>query len=409
MTNPRDSGVVPSSKAANSGTKEGNKKLKEFLPFLIFGLTGLAVMGSSVGECNQQARVDLVYLAEHRMAPQWSKDGSKIVFSRPWVGVLVVEADGSRIWTLPVDASTGGADSLTPGNFSPAISTDGSRVAYSMVVRSNFSSDIVTSNLDGSDLRKLTDDKATDSHPAWSPNGTQIVFVSDRSDSSDNPTSGLYIVDSDGSKLRSLDVPVHASSDYPPAWSPAGDRIAFVSNQEDRVELGEGYRIVWRDIAYTVRPDGSGLAELGDAANTPVWSPDGTRVALVRAFIEEREEAHALYVMNADGTGQQELLSLGSVDEQYDALAWSPDGTEILYASSTYRGYPSVVVVAAGSYEQPRVVSEFSTSGRIQRGGGCLVSRRDADRLPCQLRRGRRNRRCAVYHCAGRLRQAGSG
>jgi Tol biopolymer transport system component len=79
-------------------------------------------------------------------------------------------------------------------------------------------------------------------------------------------------------------------------------KIAFVS---DRTPPG----------IYTVNPDGSGLMHLG-AGTAPAWSPDGTRIAFIRGG--------QVWVMNADGSGQQSLGQPGG------DVAWSPDGTKLV-------------------------------------------------------------------------------
>ena len=115
-------------------------------------------------------------MAELPTDPQWSKDGSLIVFSHPPAAVFVAQADGSRMWALPPGASMGTAP--YPGNLSPALSPDGSRVAYAMIVKENHTTEIVTSAPDGSGLRKLTSYTALDAFPAWSPDGSRIASSS---------------------------------------------------------------------------------------------------------------------------------------------------------------------------------------------------------------------------------------
>ncbi len=313
-----------------------------------FGMLGLVLMASSVGECNAQEKAELLGLAQKQSVPLWSKDGSRIIFSHPPSGVFVVQADGSRMWSLPPDSPVGTHDS--PGNFSPARSPDGSRVAYAMVVKANDSSEIVTSALDGSDLRKLTSNKAVDAYPAWSPDGTQIAFYSDRDLSSG--FSHMYIMDSDGSDERSLVSSSLISRRQPPAWSPDGSRIAFVTFQSDPAD---GY--VRRYIVHTVRPDGSGLTALGDAASSPAWSPDGTRIAFIREGAYTRG---GLYTMDPDG-GDRRLLWSFETDGGlwYNNLSWSPDGSEILYGISDARGGSMVPVVVVGvDGSEPRVLAE---------------------------------------------------
>ena len=328
---------------------KGGNKLKKVLKIVALGMLGLTLMASSVGECNAQAGFELAVLSQEHSVPLWSKDGSQIIFSHGPSGVFVVQADGSRMWSLPPDSPMGTL--ISAGNFSPALSPDGSRVAYAMVVKRNDSSEIVTSALDGSNLRKLTSNKAVDAYPAWSPDGTQIAFYSDRAT---RPAHGfhLYIMDSDGSDERSLVSSSLISARQPPAWSPDSSRIAFVTFQSDPTETG----YVRRYIVHTVRPDGSGLTELGDAASSPAWSPDGTRIA----FIREGDETHGLYTMDPDG-GDQRLLWSFDTDGSYwyNNLSWSPDGSEILYGSASvdFSGPVPVVVVGVDGSE-PRVLGD---------------------------------------------------
>ena len=202
-------------------------RVRESLYGLAFALLGLVVMGSTV-TCSSvhyegQALVDL---AQQQSSLEWSKDGSRIVFSRAPSGVFVVEADGSRMWSLPPGSPIG--TDVSMGSFSPAISPNGARVAYAIPVTTNYSADIVTSAIDGSDVRRLTDNKALDAYPAWSPDGTEIAFISDRP----KPGLHLYIMDPDGSNVRGL-VPSVGLSRHAPVWSPDGSRIAFVAVEYD--------------------------------------------------------------------------------------------------------------------------------------------------------------------------------
>ena len=179
------------------------------------------------------------------------RTASHIIFSHPPSGVFVVQADGSRMWSLPPNSPVGTLKS--PGNFSPALSPDGSRVAYAMVVTRDDTSAIVTSALDGSDLHRLTSNKAVDAYPAWSPDGTQILFYSDRAGSPGNPALSLFIMDSDGSNLRELSAESSRPiSKYPPVWSPDGQRIAFVVGDLRREGLRphNGNGRVWADGAW---------------------------------------------------------------------------------------------------------------------------------------------------------------
>jgi RHS repeat-associated protein len=175
-------------------------------------------------------------------------------------------------------------------------------------------------NTDGSGALRLTNDAANDESPRWSPNGSRIVFQSDR----DNVFSGMadiYVMNGDGSGQTRLTS--DANDDSAPVWSPNGSKIAFQSGRN-----GVSYQV------YVMNADGSAQANISNnAANDkqPAWSPDGTKIA----FASDRDQAgfSSIYVMNADGSGQTRLTVSGSGfrDEQ---PAWSPDGTKLAFTST---------------------------------------------------------------------------
>src|SRR5438093_10355678 len=109
----------------------------------------------------------------------------------------------------------------------------------------------------------------------------RIAFVSDRDG---NPE--IYVMNADGTGLRRLTN--NAASDGQPAWSPDGTKIAFVRGS------GLGEEI------YVVKSDGTGLKRLtnnGYFDETPAWSPDGTKIA----FVSSADTYRHIYLMNANG------------------------------------------------------------------------------------------------------------
>ena len=326
--------------------KVGNTRVKRVLAALAFLLIGLSLQGSS---CSLTGHADpgvLLGRANNRSTPVWSKDGSQIVFAHVPSGVFVVDTRGSTMWSLPPGSPIGTV--RAPGSLSPALSPDGSRVAYATVRRgdwsNNYYSDIVSSAIDGSRPRRLTNDNSMNMHPAWSPDGSRVAFVSDRS--SQIPALHIYVMDSDGSKVRSL-APSIRSMGQPPVWSPDGSRIAFVAYRSERKGTAKYDR---RYIVYTVRPDGMGLTELGDTASNVGWSPDGSRVAFIRiAGWPHGPYTNGLYTVGADGADPRMLLPFdhGLGFNWYDSMTWSPDGSEILYGRSGY--FTLVAVDAAGA------------------------------------------------------------
>jgi len=153
--------------------------------------------------------------------------------------------------------------------------------------------------------------------PVWSPDGTQMVFASDRDGDFD-----IYLRTASGEE-RSLTH--NTSDDAHPSWSPAGDRIIFASNRG-----GSYFQI------YTMRTDGTDVRQVGvvpdNNAVYPRYSPDGSRIAFMRASITAPlcEWNWDVWVMDADGGNQQRVTTFLGGDLYPN---WTPDGTEIVYAS----------------------------------------------------------------------------
>lgn len=125
-------------------------------------------------------------------SPSWSRDSRQITFSTSQ-GVYSVDIDGAnlrRLTPLGLEA------------IEPAWSFDGTRIAFASKVSSHYRIFIV--NSDGTELRQLTRDPEAytnpitdDRQPAWSPDGSQIAFVSTRDGSSE-----IYTVGIDGTQMQ---------------------------------------------------------------------------------------------------------------------------------------------------------------------------------------------------------------
>lgn len=135
--------------------------------------------------------------------------------------------------------------------------------------------------------------------------------------------AGLYVMKPDGSGIRRLTT---EASNTDPAWSPDGSRIAFVRGF---VEEDAGI--------YVMDPNGTDLRRITDEGSLvdgadlgPVWSPDGSRIA----FAREGREAGAdigsteIYVVDADGTNLVRLTNTPVNEYEPD---WSPDGAWISF------------------------------------------------------------------------------
>jgi len=191
---------------------------------------------------------------------------------------------------------------------------------------------IILAMLVVSTVTNLTNSAAGESTPVWSPDGSRILFSSDRDDPVDPAIqkyccAGLYVMNADGSNEGLL-------SNHPGtnvgqgSWSPDSRKIAY-SCQGD---------------IYVMNADGSNRINLTrtsdplDFEHSPAWSPDGQKIVFVRQG--------NIYVMNTNGAMRLRLTDSKGSDE--DHPSWSPDGSKIAFHGSS-DGYDIYVMASDGS------------------------------------------------------------
>lgn len=289
----------------------------------------------------------------------WSRDGEDILFSvGGLLGIFVVDSAGRELRAYPGMAPPIG-DRHNPGAFAPALSPDGTRVAYNAFAPLE-NIVIETAAFDGSDVRRLTPVKLyrdeqgdvegringdVSTYPVWSPDGKQIAFKRDFSETAfissldrskvEPPLGeGIYVMEADGSNLRAVAPSI--STDFivkfqPVLWSPDGSSLALVGYDPDS-------EWPYHPILYTVKPDGSELVRLTPTElNVPSgkrsveWSPDGAWLAF-QGFetSAEGKQRHGAFTVRADGTG---LTRLTPKDYGGSVFAWSPDSDWLAFTN----------------------------------------------------------------------------
>ena len=241
------------------------------------------------------------------------------------------------------------------------------KIAFTSNRDGNF--EIYIMNPDGSEQVNLTQHRATDYNPVWSPSGEQILFVSDR-----HGTKDLYLMDADGTNARKV-FPKLVGRQHP-TWSPDGKQFAYhrydkiaiyvaSSDGKDEKKLVSGLWPAWA-------PNGSEIAFVADenfalVANgvlqvenpkiqiinlqthveevllpgeslmfDPAWSANSTKIAFSWINLDaipiagkNIEDTSAVYVVNRDGSELKQIVDAD--DGATSHPIWAPQGDELVY------------------------------------------------------------------------------
>jgi TolB protein len=192
----------------------------------------------------------------------------------------------------------GTGDELTKGSAGqsvlPAVSPDGTRIAFASTRDGGGNFDIYVMNRDGSNVRRLTTNPASDVSPTWSPTGTQIAFASDRTGTG---SPEVFIMDADGLNQRQLSHEGYADR---PTWSPSPyNEIAYTA----RTGPGNDIKIVDVSTREVRR------LTFGEGTNeSPAFAPNGRHLA----FMSTRNGKSQIFTIARDGKDLKQLTRLGN-------------------------------------------------------------------------------------------------
>lgn len=283
----------------------------------------------------------------------------------------------------------------------PQVSPDGQRIAFVQKTidreTNEYKNAIWLAPATGG-LGAATQFTADGSAPRWSPDGTQLAFVSSRKGTLPEPQEGedpgkrdkrlgkgkpqIWVLPANGGEARQVTFAKYGAGN--PTWSPDGSKILFTARTGDLPEIPEhdgkreprshritrimyrfnnaGYIYEQRTHLFVVPANGGEATQLtdgdwddGDAA----WSPDGSQIVFGSDRHEDRwyVPRGELWLMNADGSNPHAIFA--SDDWEAGHPAWSPDGQQIAFLGGPMwggGGHTDVFVLRPG--EEPRCLTE---------------------------------------------------
>lgn len=246
--------------------------------------------------------------------------------------IYLMDMDGTNIKRLTNDSLD---------YYHPQFSPDGSKILFYSKEEDN--GEIYMMDTDGNNIINLSNSMGNDMTPQFSPLGNKIVFTSDR-----DGTKEIYIMNDDGS--QQLRLTINGYTNYSPQFSPDGNEIVFYStNTEETYDIfkmnsdGSNMDCLTKDISYftlqSFLPDYS----YNTFDVTPRFSPNGLHIVFVPYF---RNHGFDIFLMDADGYHQKRLTDVAGYNI---APLFTPNGEKIIFRTHREYNYDIYIMNTDGS------------------------------------------------------------
>lgn len=203
----------------------------------------------------------------------------------------------------------------------------------------------------------LTRNPASDMSPAWSPDGSQLAFISNRD-------GGLhvYVIDADGGNLRRITPQGYAFDN--PRWSADGTRLVLFARTNGPPDV------------FTAGSDGSNFQQVEPEPGSGGMAVDfGVEIAPLGGpqspagtgflTLEFTDGVWWLFLSPEEGVPGQKLIPLSMSQGPQSAVSWSPDGRYIAFVS-TMDGWDDVYIIEARAGAVPaRLTNDFSQESAL--------------------------------------------
>jgi len=188
-------------------------------------------------------------------------------------------------------------------------------------------------DIDGANLRQLTNDKSISVGPKFSPNGNSIAYTTYKGGYPD-----IWAIDLASKSRRAI--AEFSGTNQSPAYSPDGSRLAVILSKDGNTEL------------YTMPASGGSPTRLTRSRGTessPTWSPDGSTIA----FISDDRGTPQVVTVPASGGAPSRINTFSTYTTEPD---WSPDGKKLAY-SVRVAGGNQIAITTLATGEQKVLTS----------------------------------------------------